>query len=638
MYVSEIHAVGFRCFGQENALTLNLYPGLNILAGPNDSGKTAIIDASRFVLWTRGDDFLRLEPTDFHVKPSGERVTELLIRCTLDLLTPDEEARFLEWCSNEAGKLRLYVCLRATLRKLLGGGESVIPLYRAGKNGDGPPLEGDLREYLKTTYLKPLRDAERELRSGRRSRLSRILGALPTMAKQSDPAAPGSTATLRDTMQQADLAVEGNPAVQGVQNAVNSTYLDDLSFSGDPLNATLGLGAKGSFDQLLERLELYLNPPPGQTQRLTRGLGYNNLLFMAAELLLLQSHSDQIPYLLIEEPEAHLHPQHQTLFMQMLETRAAPIPQGQEGQRVQILLSTHSPHLAASADLDSMVMIVAHKAFPLGKHHTKLKDDDYAFLRRFLDATKANLFFARGLIIVEGDAENILLPSIAKKIGKPFGKFGVSVVNVGHRGLFRYSRILQRADDTRMPIRVALLPDRDIPPDTAKALVGDRLTESEWGDTKITKHMTALLKDEGGAVKVFPSEQWTLEFDLARIKAFAVLVHQAIQIAKGRCDKTDLEVAAEAQAEVAALQADSSKSTDDVAVFIFEPLFKRQVSKAMVAEQLAALIDALPDSPTEFKAKLPAYIVNAIDHVTTFEDAVSSNAEAPAPSARASAS
>lgn len=76
---------------------------------------------------------------------------------------------------------------------------------------------------------------------------------------------------------------------------------------------------------------MYLNPPPGQIQRLTRGLGYNNLLFMAAELLLLQSHSDQIPYLLIEEPEARLHPQHQTLFMQMLETRVAPVPEGKEG-------------------------------------------------------------------------------------------------------------------------------------------------------------------------------------------------------------------------------------------------------------------------------------------------------------------
>ncbi len=371
-------------------------------------------------------------------------------------------------------RFRLYVCLRATLRKLPGGGDAVIPLYRACKNGDGPPLEGDLREYIKSTYLRPLRDAERELRSGRRSRLSRILGALPTVAKEADPAVPGGVPTLRDTMKQADIAVEANPTVRGVQRDVNTTYLDDLSFAGDPLNATLGIGAKGSFDQLLERLELFLNPPPGQTERLARGLGYNNLLFMAAELLLLQSHSDQVPYLLIEEPEAHLHPQHQTLFMQVLEARAAPVPEGQNRQQVQILLSTHSPQLAASADLDSMVMIIGHKAFPLGKSHTKLKHDDYAFLRRFLDATKANLFFARGLMIVEGDAENILLPSIARKIGKPFGKYGVSIINVGHRGLFRYSRILQRADGTQMPVPVALLPDRDIPPDAAKALVGDR--------------------------------------------------------------------------------------------------------------------------------------------------------------------
>jgi len=618
MHIKEIHIAGFRCFSPDTPFSLKLRQGLNILVGPNDAGKTAVIDAIRFVLWSRGDDFLRLESDDFFLGPDG-RAKDLLIRCTFDGLTPDEEARFLEWCTNEAGTLRLHVCLRATCRQLPGGGKTVLTMYRAGVNGDGPPLEGELREYLKSTYLKPLRDAARELRSGRRSRLSRILGALPAMATQADPGQPGQPETLRDTVLRSDNDVEANDAIREVQESVNVKYLDSLSFSGDRLRATLGLGAKGSFDQLLERLELYLNPRNAlPEQRVARGLGYNNLLFMAAELLLLQSHPDQVPFILIEEPEAHLHPQHQTLFMQVLEERAAPTPEGETGQQVQVLLSTHSPHLAAGAELDAMVMMIEHKAYPLNRELTKLGPDDYAFLQRFLDATKANLFFARGLIIVEGDAENILLPAIAKKIGKPFGKHGVSIVKVGHRGLFRYSRIFQRTDDSQIPISVALIPDRDIPPDSAKKLIGrKRKTESEWDEDKKRRHLGNLEKDAGGCVRAFPSVQWTLEYDLARSPLCAALVHQAAKLVKGERGKTREEIAAAATAKVKAWQAAGDKSDDDIATLVFAPMAKKSgLSKAEVAQQLAILIEKLPDDEVTFRGKLPAYIVEAIDYVT----------------------
>lgn len=617
MFLSELYASGFRCFGPDTPLDLALRKGLNVIVGSNDAGKTAVIDAPRYVLWTRGDEFQRLDPSDFHVRADGERVNDLLIRCRFDGLSAEEQARFLEWCTNEGGAIRLYVCLRGTLRKQQGGGYSVMTQYRSCKDADGPAIEGDLREYLRTTYLRPLRDAERELRSGRRSRLSRILGALPTMAEQSAPAGAGMPATLIDTMRSADVNVEANQGVQAVQQAVNTRYLEDLSFADDPLRATLGLGAKGSFDQLLERLELYLNSPPGQVEKLNRGLGYNNLLFMAAELLLLQSHPEQLPLLLLEEPEAHLHPQHQTLFMQVLEDKAAEPRAGDGRQQVQVLLSTHSPTLAAGVNLEAMVMMVGHKVYPLAKGRTKLESDDYDFLRRFLDATKANLFFARGLIVVEGDAENLLLPAVARKLGRPLGKHGVSIVKVGHRGLFRYSRILQRADDAVMPVRVALIPDRDIPPDAAKQMVGDRLTESEWEVAKKQDHEANLAKDAGGAVKAFPSPQWTLEYDLARTPQLAGLVHQAVRVAKGQRDRTRDQILVDAAAEVTAWQADAALNADAIAAKIYEPLHKNAVSKAEVAEQLAKLIDELQDDAATFRAKVPAYLIEAIDYATS---------------------
>lgn len=617
MYISEIYASGFRCFGPTTQLQLKLSPGLNILVGPNDAGKSAIIDAARYVLWTRGDDYIRPDEQDFHVGVDGQRGCDFIVRCTFDDLSADEEARFLEWCANEKGKLRLHVCMRGTRRISPGGGNVIGTQYRSGTEGDGLPLDGELREYLKATYLKPLRDAEREMRAGRRSRLSRILGAMPAMGPQSKQAL-GDDATLHDTLKAADAAVRKNTAVVEVANSVNTAFLDKLSFVDDQLVATLDLGAGGSFEQILERFELYLNAKAGNA-RVQRGLGYNNLLFMAAELLLLQSHPDQVPFLLIEEPEAHLHPQHQTLFMEVLAARAAkPDPEKASGdQQVQVLLTTHSPQLAAGADLETMTMVVGHRAFPLGIAHTRLEADDYEFLRRFLDATKANLFFARALIVVEGAGEHLLLPAIADKLNRPLSRHGVSIVNVGHRGLFRYSRIMQRKAGGAITVPVALIPDRDIPPREAKELVGERKTEDELTQGEIASKLTTLRRDIGDPVDVFIADSWTLEFDLALRPELAEDIHQAIQLAKttSRNPQWLAKIIKQAGVDYAAWK-DAGLSSIEIAVKIYQPVHDNQASKAEVAEQLASILHKRAYTAEQMREWLPPYLVRAIDYVT----------------------
>ncbi|AUC11322.1 hypothetical protein BLX90_13245 [Rhizobium sp. Y9] len=599
-------------------MQLDLSPGLNILVGSNDAGKSAIIDAARYVLWTRGDEYIRPDEHDFHVGTDGTRGSDFILRCTFDDLSPDEESRFLEWCANENGRLRLHVCMRGARRTSPGGGSVISSQHRAGVEGEGLPLDGELREYLKATYLKPLRDAEREMRAGRRSRLSRILGAMPTMGSQSKPAAQGADATLHDTLTAVDLAVRNNAAIGGVASSVNTNFLDKLSFVDDPLVATLDLGAGGSFDQILERFELYLNAKAGK-ERVQRGLGYNNLLFMAAELLLLQSHPEQVPFLLIEEPEAHLHPQHQTLFMEVLAARAAkPDPaKGETNQQVQVLLTTHSPQLAASAELETLTLIVGHRAFPLGPAHTRLEPGDYEFLRRFLDATKANLFFARAVIVVEGDGEHLLLPAIAEKLGRPLSRYGVSIINVGHRGLFRYSRILQRATGSAIAIPVALVPDRDIPPAEAKGLVGSRKTENELTKEEIATRLKTLRRDVGDPVDAFIADSWTLEFDLALRPELAESVYQAVQLAKTTSRTPDrLTRIAQKATETYSEWQEAGLTAVEIAVKIYQPVHDKEASKAEVAEQLAAILRRRNDTPEEMRNWLPPYLVRAIDYVT----------------------
>ena len=89
--------------------------------------------------------------------------------------------------------------------------------------------------------------------------------------------------------------------------------------------------------------------------------------------------------------------------------------------------------------------------------------------------TKANLFFARGVVIVEGDSENILLPTLARLIRRDFTECGVSVVNVGGGGLRRYSRIFQRKDTAKngkISVPVATVTDMDVMPDCAPKILG----------------------------------------------------------------------------------------------------------------------------------------------------------------------
>lgn len=613
MYLARVQAENFRIFGGPatdsdpgSALDLALQPGLTVLVGENDSGKSAVIDAIRLCL-TSSADFTRITTDDLHYGASG-RAHYLQISCTFESLNDRELGSFSEYLTSLPGEVpRLTVTLRAEPF------DPDVPhrmsvRVRAGET----VLDGEARERLRATYLRPLRDAEGEMRAGRNSRLSQILTQYPGMREQRENdfnSVEDSAGTLVGILQRADHHINANALVQKARDELNSGYLNRFAIGQDTLSGAISIATTASLQSVLERLELAFAPNPGLTESTRHGLGYNNALFMAAELLLLGRESTS-PILLIEEPEAHMHPQLQSRVVDLLQDRS----QGESP--VQIIATTHSPHIASSVPVEHLTLVARGKTFPLRPECTQLERSDYAFLSRFLDATKANLFFARAVAMVEGDAEVLLLPALARVAGHSFAENGVSIVNVGSTGLFRYSRIFQRTDSALPPVRVACITDMDLAPDGADKEMAKELTRwSSLTEAKRSEHVVKKQKRDDGAVRTFVSNWWTLEYDLARASwPMATLMHQAISAAKStKWPKAEDLVGIEeiAAMEVKKWQEDDHLSLEECALKIYRPLRVGGTRKPIAAQHAARLLETSGIR----REDLPSYLLEAVDYL-----------------------
>lgn len=634
MYLKHIRARNYRAFGDGTSapmLDWELNPGLNILLGENDAGKTGIIDAIRQVLLTTSYEPIRLFEQDFHIQ-GVSRANTLSIEATLCGLDPDQEASVLEWLTLEDdGTCSLILYLEAHYRPQQATKRArVETIVRTGMNGTGPEVGYAVRELVRATYLRPLRDAEAELRPGRQSRLSQILGAHNSIDGQEvndfDKVSPNDIPErLVGLMAFAQHHLGEHEVIKGVERDINENYLSQFAFSGDELQSRIRIAPDLALTPILEKFELSLLPGRHihPDARCARGLGYNNALFMATELVLLRD-GEELALLLVEEPEAHLHPQLQERVMDLLKEHSN---ESQLEKRVQVIMTTHSPSLVSTARIEDMTLVHKAQTFPLAAGKTKLKRSDYSFLRRFVDATKANLFFARGVMMVEGPAEAILIPAIAEMCGRSFTEHGVSMVNVGHTGLYHYARILQReGPGPDIPIPVVCLTDRDIVPDVAsyvsRPAKGKRF-DSDYSVLEIAE-VVQKKKDraEGGMTIVCVSDRWTLEYDLA-LYGCAKLMHLAISLAvkaKSRDERLDEqdEVLTLAEAELSWVALESAGHTAEaLAAIIYRPLYEKEASKAIAAQYAAHLVcQGAYGSGESLFNQLPPYLQTALSHLS----------------------
>lgn len=496
MYLSELKIKNFRKY-QDLIVPFN--SGLNVLIGQNDSGKTAIIDAIKLVLKTHAYEWIKVEISDFHkTKGTNDRADKIRFELVFKGLEANEAKNFIEWLGWEGEGKEAKPILRL-IYQISRKEDRILPSeVKAGMDDDGHPLNAEAREYLKATYLRALRDAENELTAKKNSRLSQILighDSLVQTSKSSPHPLIHSFSTFKDAVDVWFKSGEGKTEIKDKIDEVITKFISDTE--------ALFTFGNSEIKDILEKLSLSL---VGEENL---GLGTMNRLFMAAELLHLKKDNwNGLRLCLIEELEAHLHPQVQLKVIDYLQKQC-----GRKENKVQIILTTHSPNLASNVNLKNIILCKDNDVYPMGDSesneprkpdkYTKLDKKSYGFLERFLDVTRSNLFFAKGVIIVEGISEQLIIPAIAKKIGCDLVEHEVSIINVGSTAHLHYARIFQRNDGKELKVPVSVVADLDV-----------KVIDGKIDEGKATEKREGIEKIKDQKVCTFISKEWTLEWCL----------------------------------------------------------------------------------------------------------------------------
>lgn len=578
MYLNTLRIQGFRRFAD---ISLNFKDGLNVIVGPNNAGKTAVVDALRVLLAASDDGNLRLTELDLHEKPGGGTSPTATFTFVFSDLSEQNEADFanaLVPVKDSNGRKILSYDARFSVQYTQAEPGGRLRLRRWVGVHEENVMTTEMLEELRAIYLQPLRDPEQGLKPGRMSQLSKLIqNMMPDKAARE---------ALVQKLTNIDDELGKNEPISTTTSAISTKHNAML---GSLLAQTLKLDLTPSdFNRFAARVGMLVAGRDVEQN----GLGFNNLIYMAVVLSELAfNKSASYCGLLVEEPEAHLHPQLQAILLDYL--KAVETPEKDE-RKVQVFVTSHSPNFAALADIDSICCVYDSPSGPVAFAPREVEYDKgkKEKLQQYLNVTRAELFFARRIVFVEGAAELFLVEALAKKAAYDLRKHSISIISTD--GL-NFDAFLPMFGEKAMQIPVAVITDADPPEPNQFPAAKDAL--------RLSTAATAISKFEDKFVKCFFAQK-TLEYDLAFDATRRTLMTSALKAIHP-------EIGAALEVSVDAADGDQTK-----AKVLFSGMFDRPAGTANVKKGRFAQALAHSISKSKDDVELPAYLKAALDFAT----------------------